>query len=102
MRSIKDKYIERDDLVFVYLTDDSSVHELWKEHNSVVIVEHYYMYNVQMKNIKNNYIKYLPIFLAFDKHGKLTEKSLLVYMRNEKLTEWIEMALKNNSYVYYS
>lgn len=94
-KEMKQRYTDRDDVVFVYLTNESSDQSKWNEYVKIIGGEHYFLYNNQHTVISNNFgIKSIPCYLVFDTKGKLFEKSLSGYMGNEKLTDWIEKALK--------
>lgn len=92
---VKEQFKNQDDLVFVYLTDESSERSRWEGFTDIVRGEHYYLYNEQYKLIAEEYdVKYIPSYLLFNKKGELYQKSLGEYMGNEKLMQWIEVMLK--------
>lgn len=94
---IKDRYVHRDDVVFLYLTDESSDYSKWREYTKIIEGEHYYLYRHQEVNITQLFgIKSIPSYLIFDKNGNLSNKSLSGYMGNEKAVKWIEKALYND------
>lgn len=94
IKKVKDKFLNNPDVVFVYVTDETSDYNKWKGYKEVINGEHYYLYNDQIDNIYKQFsIKSLPSYLIFDKQGKLFQKSLSGYMGNTKLTEWISQAL---------
>ncbi|WP_243836113.1 TlpA family protein disulfide reductase [Sphingobacterium paludis] len=95
IKNVKDKYASRDDVVFVYLTDQSSDRTRWNEYARIISGDHYYLYRSQLSSINNMYdIESIPSYLIFDKHSSLSEKSIGGYMGNDKLMEWIESSLK--------
>lgn len=92
---VKDQFKNQDDLVFVYLTDESSERSRWESFTDIVSGEHYYLYNEQYKLIAEEFdVQYIPSYLLFNKKGELYQKSLGEYMGNEKLMQWIEATLK--------
>ncbi|MGJ1195095.1 TlpA family protein disulfide reductase [Sphingobacterium spiritivorum] len=95
IKEVKKRFATCDDVIFVYLTDETSDYTGWNNHVNLLGGEHYYLYNNQSSLISDKYgIKYLPSYLIFNKKGELSEKSIGGYMGNEKTIEWIENALK--------
>lgn len=90
----KAKYRDRDDVVFVYVTNQSSEPAKWNEYVKTVAGEHYYLYSSQQSEIGETYeFKYIPTYLIFDKKGELSAmNSDGGYMGNEKAIEWMEKA----------
>jgi len=94
IKKVKERYAGRDDVEFVYITNESSDLGQWNEYVKVLSGEHYYLYNNQNKNIEDKYgIDYIPSYLIFNRYGKLIEVSRGGYMGNQKTIEWIEEAL---------
>ncbi|WP_183916473.1 TlpA disulfide reductase family protein [Sphingobacterium sp. JUb56] len=94
IKTVKEKFSE-DEVVFVYLTDETSEQSRWKEFANFTGGEHYYLYNNQSKIINKEFlIEALPSYLIFGKDGKLVEKYLGGYMGNDILTERIKTELK--------
>jgi len=94
IKKVKEQYSE-DDVAFVYLTNESSDQNQWKEFADFIGGEHYYLYNNQYKKINKQFsIETIPSYLIFGKDGQLEEKNLGGYMGNDKLIEWIERGLK--------
>ncbi|WP_270087399.1 TlpA family protein disulfide reductase [Sphingobacterium sp. SYP-B4668] len=94
-KKVKEKFLEEDDVVFVYITGESSDRDTWQNYVNSLGGEHYYVHDHQFSYItKQHNIKFLPSYLLFDKKGELVEKSLGEYMGNEKLIKWIEEGLK--------
>src|SRR5690606_25531186 len=93
MSGIKERYA-KDDVVFVYITEESSDYGKWQEFANYLGGEQYYLYRNQSEYIhKDNGIKLLPSYLAIESKGELIEKSLGQYMGNEALEQWIESGL---------
>jgi len=93
MSGIKERYA-KDDVVFVYITEESSDYGKWQEFANYLGGEQYYLYRNQSEYIHKDYgIKLLPSYLVFDRKGELIEKSLGRYMGNEALEQWIESGL---------
>lgn len=94
-KEMKSRYVDRDDVVFLYMTNESSNYSKWNDYVSIIGGEHYYLHDNQHTVIAETYgIKSIPCYLIFDKKGHLSEKSLSGYMGNEKAVEWIEKALE--------
>lgn len=94
IKRVKEKYSE-DEVSFVYLTNETSDQNKWKEFADFIGGEHYYLYNNQYEKINKQFsIETIPSYLIFGKDGQLEEKNLGGYMGNNKLIEWIEKALK--------
>ncbi|QQS96792.1 TlpA family protein disulfide reductase [Sphingobacterium spiritivorum] len=95
IKGVKKRFADRDDVIFVYLTDETSDYTGWNNYVNLFEGEHYYLYNNQLSLISDTYgVKYIPSYLIFNKRGELSQKSLGGYMGNEKAIEWIENALK--------
>lgn len=94
IKSVKEKF-QHEDVVFVYITNESSDRNRWVELADYIGGEHYFLYNNQSREINTEFsIQAIPSYLIFGKDGRLVEKSLGGYMGNDKLSEWIEKALK--------
>lgn len=95
IKKVKEKFAE-EDVVFVYLTDETSDLNKWNDFTEYLGGEQYYLYNNQYGAISNEFsIKEIPSYLVFGKDGRLKEKSLGGYMGNDTLTDWIQNALKD-------
>lgn len=94
IKSVKARYANRDNVVFVYLTNETSDYVRWKDYVSALGGEHYYLYNGQHQVICDQYdITSIPSYLIFNKNGELSHSSLGGYMGNEKAIVWIDEAL---------
>lgn len=93
IKKIKEKF-ENEDVVFVYLTNESSDKGSWNKQINYLGGEHYYLYYNQSKIINKRFaIEFLPSYLIFNKKGELAQQSLGAYMGNETLSKWINEAL---------
>lgn len=94
IKPVKQRYADQADVVFVYLTNESSDYPKWKDYVNVLGGEHYYLYNNQDRAITQQFgITSIPSYLVFDKQGELAASNLGGYMGNEKAIAWIEQAL---------
>ncbi|SKB26532.1 Thioredoxin-like [Parapedobacter luteus] len=93
MKKVKAKYAEQDDVVFVYITDESSNYEKWNEYVSLLGDEHYYLYDSQRFALGDLYgFKNIPAYLIFDKKGELSKMYVGVDITEAKAITWIENA----------
>lgn len=91
MKSIKEQYAKRDDLVFVYITDESSEKGKWNDLIKAIDGEHYFLYSAQSKKIMEPLnIQFLPSYLFFTKEGILKHSHLDGYKGNAKFLETLE------------
>ncbi|GHE31822.1 hypothetical protein GCM10017764_13710 [Sphingobacterium griseoflavum] len=95
IKEVKAQYTSSDDVVFVYLTDQSSDRSRWEGYADIIAGEHYYLSKTQMNAIYTEYnIESIPSYLLFDKNGSLAHKNIGGYMGNEKLIKWIGSTIK--------
>lgn len=96
MVTVKQNYASRSDVVFLYMTDQSSDYVRWTEYIKTLGGEHYYLYKHQFTEISNHYgFNYLPTYLVFDKGGTLFTMQTGIENLKEKAFDWIEKALEN-------
>lgn len=95
-KMIKESYKDSQEVVFVYMTDQTSNYAQWNNFVAKLGGEHYYLYNNQSDKISANYgFNSIPTYLVFDRQGKLAHKSVgLNGDEKDKAKEWIEKALK--------
>lgn len=92
---VKDQFSNQEDVVFVYVTDESSERHRWESFTEIIEGVHYYIYENQQTTIAQEFdISFIPSYLLFNSKGELYQKSLGEYMGNEKLTQWIKEALR--------
>lgn len=92
---VKAKYANNEEVVFLYVTDESSEYSQWRDYTALLGGEHYYLYKSQALHLfEETGIEYLPSYILFNKEGEVEERSLGKYMGNETLIDWIEKALK--------
>lgn len=91
MKSIKERYANRNDLVFVYITDESSEKGKWNDLIKTIGGEHYFLYSEQSKKMMEALdIQLLPSYLFFTKEGILKHSHLDGYVGNAKFSETLE------------
>jgi thiol-disulfide isomerase/thioredoxin len=93
-RTVKSE-LKGKEVVFVYITNDTSPPKLWEEKIKGISGEHYYLTIEEWKSVSNS-DKYgfdaIPTYLIFDKNGKLQMKKT-AYPGNEEMREIIEELL---------
>ncbi|WP_447767620.1 TlpA family protein disulfide reductase [Sphingobacterium faecium] len=95
MDQVKKKYAAREDVVFVYLTDESSNRNGFQEYSKILGGEHFYVYKNQFATALEQFgFEYIPSYLVFDKRGHLTQKCTYPNDLAATATMWIERALK--------
>jgi thiol-disulfide isomerase/thioredoxin len=94
IKPLKDMIKEKD-VVFVYITNNSSPSQIWQSKTRQIGGEHYYLNEKEWENIAFSE-KYgfdgIPTYLIFDKKGELRYKST-AYPGNEKMQEILEKLL---------
>ncbi|PTX06939.1 hypothetical protein, partial [Sphingobacterium faecium] len=94
MDQVKKKYAAREDVVFVYLTDESSNRNGFQEYSKILGGEHFYVYKNQFATALEQFgFEYIPSYLVFDKRSHLTQKSTYPNDLAATATMWIERAL---------
>lgn len=97
MKHVKAKYAHRDDVAFLYVTNESSDLGKWNDYIHVLGGEHYYLSDAQYEVICDHYnIRFIPTYMVFNRSGNLSEINTGGYMGNDKLVEWIEKAFLRN------
>lgn len=87
-RSAKGDYHDKD-VVFVYLTDESSPRKLWEEKIEGIGSEHYYLKADQWRYVMNHFeLEYIPSYLLFNKEGLLIKK-FSSFPGNDEMKEMI-------------
>lgn len=80
------------DVVFVYITNDTSVRKTWEEKVSQIGGEHYYLDEKTWDYLKNDLqLIGVPTYLIYDKSGALKHKSNS--MEPNKMRKWINELL---------
>lgn len=78
VKEVKAKYNDQEDVVYIYVTTESSNYKQWKSYTEHLTGEHYYLNYDQDEIISKEYnIQYLPSYLIF----------------NDTLIKWIEDSL---------
>lgn len=74
MKKLREKYRDDKDVIFVYITDETSNHEGWIEYVKILGGEHYYLLRAQNADIAKLYqIESLPSYLIIDSNGKISK-----------------------------
>jgi len=84
-----------ENVVFVYITDESSPKELWKKKIQDITGEHYYLTKEESKSISNSKqysFDKIPTYMFFDSNGVLKNK-ISGYPGNEEMRKMIEKLL---------
>lgn len=72
LRPLKEKFAEKNDVVFLYLTDESSNYDSWKGYTERLEGEHYLLKKEQFDLIyKENKLKGLPHYMLIDPEGNI-------------------------------
>lgn len=71
---LKDKLSDNQDVVFLYITDESSNVKLWREYVSTMKGIHYFIKKSEMHNIYETYnFSSIPNYFLIDKEGKVVD-----------------------------
>lgn len=74
LKNLKTKYASREDIVFVYVTNETSNYNIWTDYTKALGGEQYYLYDSQFFQIQSKYNFYqIPTYLIFSKEGDLLE-----------------------------
>ncbi|WP_159727949.1 TlpA disulfide reductase family protein [Sphingobacterium sp. 18053] len=93
MEKVKKQYSDRDDVVFVYVTDESSDRKKFQEFTNLLEGDHYYLYKKQFAAIIKQFDYAIPSYLVFDKAGNLSDRAVFPENKTEAAKSWIEKAL---------
>lgn len=84
---------ENKDVVFVDITNSSSLRKVWKQKISDIGGEHYYLTKEEWNSLNKTYdFTAIPHYLIFDKQGVL-KINQTTFMGLEKMRKWIEELL---------
>lgn len=99
INKLKQYYKENNNVVFIYLTDESSDFTMWKDYTRTISGDHYYLTKQQMKSIyKKLGIKAIPYYVVTDRKNQVIYNSNNNgYMGNDVLKNWIESSLVSSS-----
>ncbi|WP_312365664.1 TlpA disulfide reductase family protein, partial [Sphingobacterium sp.] len=96
MEKVKKSFENRDDITFLYLTDESSDRNRFYELTKVLMGEHYYLYKNQFATIMKKYnFDYIPSYIVFDKNGNMSQRSTSPDNLEETAKTWIQKALND-------
>jgi len=90
-KPLKEEFLSKN-IIFVYLTNESSPKELWEKTIQDISGEHYYLTKEESENIsksKQYGFDSVPTYMFFDSNGKLKNK-ISGYPGNEEMREMIE------------
>ena len=92
MQPLKSQFADKD-VVFLYITNESSKVEQWNSYVKALSGEHYYLANVHYDGIAKQYdITSIPRYLAFDRAGQMYEISE-GFPGNDVIVGWINKGL---------
>lgn len=95
-KEIKENYANEKDIIWIYLTDESSNYVQWQNYTHVLPGEHYYLYEEQMKLIQRDLaIEGIPSYFLFDKDGNLLYRTM-GELENKELKNWVDTGLSKN------
>lgn len=87
------KRLKDSDIVFVYITNESSPQKLWREKISEIGGEHYYLKDEIWESISEEFkFDGIPVYLIYDKNGKLIHQQVGM-MKAEKADSIIKKLL---------
>ncbi|MDH6353947.1 thiol-disulfide isomerase/thioredoxin [Dysgonomonas sp. PH5-45] len=92
MRGLKSDLKDKE-IVFVYMTNESSPQNIWTQRVEGIGGEHYYLTKEEWKYITNTLdFSEIPTYLLYDKDGKLKQKQSS-FPGSEQMQEWIDELL---------
>lgn len=94
MKPLKEKYANSNDVVFLYITDESSDVSKWKEYVNILGEgQHYYISKEQQQNLYEKYeFDAIPTYMVFDRKGELLQENI-GHLSNEVAEKWLKEAL---------
>ncbi|WP_333864064.1 TlpA family protein disulfide reductase [Sphingobacterium sp.] len=94
MEKVKKRFENRNDIKFIYLTDETSDRNRFYELTKVLKGEHYYLHKNQFEAIKKKYnFEGIPSYVVFDKNGNMSQASTAPDNLEEVAKAWIEKVL---------
>ena len=94
LRPLKAKFADKKDVVFLYLTDETSNYELWKRHISRLGGEHYLLTKAQFETIyKKMKLNGLPHYMLIDRSGEIKYSETMPAEMLTTIDSWIQTAL---------
>jgi len=94
MQPLKEKYKDNQDIVFLYLTDESSEYNRWKDFTEKLAGEHYYLTKKQLKRINTEHnINAIPHYMLIDKNGEIKFNETFPTNLNTTINNWIDSVL---------
>ena len=94
MEKVKKWFENRNDIKFIYLTDETSDRNRFYELTKVLKGEHYYLHKNQFEAIKKKYnFEGIPSYVVFDKNGNMSQASTAPDNLEEVAKTWIESVL---------
>ncbi|WP_185217109.1 TlpA family protein disulfide reductase [Sphingobacterium mizutaii] len=94
IKPLKDKYKNNKDVVFLYLTDETSDLNLWHNFTEKLTGEHFYITKAQQKLINDrNNIDAIPHYMLIDKNGEIKHSETLPQDLYKNIDSWIKSAL---------
>lgn len=91
---LKEKYKDIKDIVFLYLTDESSNYNIWQGYTKKLSGEHYFLYENQSNKIYDDHkINGIPHYMLLDKEGNIKYNETIVDSIETKIDSWIQSVL---------
>lgn len=94
IKPLKDKYKNNKDVVFLYLTDETSDLNLWQNFTEKLTGDHFYITKAQQKLINDrNNIDAIPHYMLIDKNGEIKHSETLPQDLYKTIDSWIKSDL---------
>jgi len=91
---LKEKYKDNKDIIFLYLTDESSNYNIWQGYTKKLSGEHYFLYENQSNKIYDDHkINGIPHYMLLDKEGNIKYSETIVDSIETKIDGWIQSVL---------
>ncbi|MVZ61131.1 TlpA family protein disulfide reductase [Sphingobacterium humi] len=94
IKPLKEKYKDNKDVIFLYLTDETSNYDLWKSYTEKLSGEHYYITEAQLKLIfERNKMNAIPHYMLVDRNGTIKYSETFPKELYKTLDSWIGSCL---------
>ena len=94
LKPLKEKYKNNKDVVFLYLTDETSDLNLWHNFTEKLTGDHFYITKAQQKFINDrNNIEAIPHYMLIDRNGEIKHSETTPQDLYKTIDSWIESAL---------
>lgn len=88
---IKSDYIDKD-VVFIYITTESSPKDKWEAMKPNLKGEHYYLTKEEWSDVGNRFFRGIPAYVFYDKKGNKVD-NMIGYPGNDRMKGLIKKAL---------